>query len=133
MHIACYQKRLDIDTVLHLHPVFSTAVANSKIKLGAIIYELSASLGSELVRAKYKPSGSKALAKEISKLIKTHNAILMPNHGIIVIGKGLYSTFKRAFTVERACKTLIFSRLLGLFSFLPKKEAKRIAKVYNTN
>jgi len=131
MHIACYKKRPDIDTVLHLHPVFSTAVANSKIKLGPISYELSASLNSELVRAKHKPSGSQALAKEISKLISKCNAILMPNHGIIVVGKGLKRTFERALAVERACKTLIFSRLLGLSSFLPKKEAKRIAKIYD--
>lgn len=131
MHIACYKRRLNIDTVLHLHPVFSTAVANSRIKLGPISYELSASLNSELVRAKYKPSGSQALAKEISKLISRCNAILMPNHGIIVVGKGLEKTLGRALAVERACKTLIFSRLLGLSSFLPKKEAMRIAKIYD--
>ena len=131
MHLACYRKRPDIKAVLHLHPVFSTAVANSKIKLKTISYELAASLGSELVRAKYKPSGSRSLAKEIGRLIKKHNAILMPNHGIIVVGNSLDSALKRVFAVERACQTLVFSRLLGIHSFLPKKEAKRIMALYN--
>jgi len=130
MHIACYKVRSDIKAVLHLHPVFSTAVANSKIKPGAVSYELVALLGSEILKAKYKPSGSHELAKEISRLIKKANAVLMPNHGLVVVGKTLKEGLKRALAVERACQTLIFSRLLGLFNFLPKKEAKRIISLY---
>ena len=130
IHIACYKKRDDIDTVLHLRPVFSTAVANSSVKIEAVSYELCATLGSRLIRAKYKPSGSKDLAKEIAKLVTKNNAILMPNHGIVVVGKGLSKTLKRAVAIERACKTLIFSKILGITKFLPKKEALRIIKIY---
>jgi len=130
LHLACYKKRHDIDTVLHLHPVFSTAIANSSVKIEAVSYELCATLGSRLIKAKYKPSGSKALAKEVAKLVTKHNTILLPNHGIIVVGKGLAKTLKRAVAVERACKTLIFSKILGVSNFLPKKEALRIIKLY---
>jgi len=129
MHLACYRVRPDISVVMHLHPVFSTAAANSKIRLGPISYELLACLGSNIVRASYKPAHSEKLAKEISLRIKKHNAILMPNHGIVVVGKDVETAFRRAITVERACQTLIFSRLSGLFKFLPKKEAARIIKM----
>ena len=130
MHLACYNERRDVRAVLHLHPVFSTAVANSRIKLGHISYELCASLGSSLIRARYKPSGSKALAQEIRRLIKSHNGILMPNHGIIVVGESLKSACKRALACERACQVLIFSRLLESSRFLPKREARRIISIY---
>jgi ribulose-5-phosphate 4-epimerase/fuculose-1-phosphate aldolase len=130
IHLACYKKRPDIDTVFHLHPVFSTAVANSSIKIEAVSYELCATLGSKLAKAKYRPSGSKTLAKEVEKLIAKHNAILMPNHGIVVVGRGLQKTLRRALAVERACKTLIYSKILGVSRFLPKKEALRIIKLY---
>jgi L-fuculose-phosphate aldolase len=130
MHMACYKRRDDINAVVHLHPVFSTAVANSHIKLGPISYELLSCLGSGLCRARYKPSGSAALAGEISSLIGRHNAILMPNHGILVVAKTLGQAYQRAHSCERACQLLVFSRLLGAYSFLPKKEAKRIISLY---
>jgi len=130
MHIACYDNRPDVGAVVHVHPVFSTAVANSGMKLGLITYELAAILVSGLVRAGYKPSGSKALAVEIGRLVKKSNAILMPNHGLLTVGKTPDEALERALAVERACQTLIFSRLLGTFKFLPKKEAKRIIKLY---
>ncbi|OGW76134.1 MAG: hypothetical protein A2Z72_01235 [Omnitrophica bacterium RBG_13_46_9] len=126
MHGACYKARKDINAVLHFHPVFSTAVANSRIKLGPISYELLACLGSGILRAKYKPAGSMSLAIEIASLLKKTNAVLMPNHGLLTVGRDLDEAFERALAVERACQTLVFSRLLGLFTFLPKKEAKRI-------
>jgi L-fuculose-phosphate aldolase len=130
MHQACYAVRKDINAVLHLHPVFSTAVSNSKVKAGPITYELAACLGSHMIKAKYKPSGSKALAMEIRRLIKAHNAILMPNHGILVVGDNIGKAAERAKAVERACQILVFSRLLGVYKFLPKKEADRIISIY---
>jgi len=131
MHTACYKKRDDIKAVLHLHPVFSTAAANSKIRLGAVSYELLASLGSEICRARYRPAGSKKLAREISSLIGRHNAILLPNHGLLAVGGDLDSAYERARACERACQILIFSRLLGAYRFLPKKEARRIISLYS--
>ncbi len=131
MHMACYKARPGVKAVVHIHPVFATAVANSRVPLKAVSYELLACLGSEMVRAKYKPSGSRALAREIGSKIKKYNAVLMPNHGILVVADTLDTAFKRAEAVERACMTLIFSRLMGVTKFLPRKEAARIIKLYS--
>ncbi|MDD4203346.1 MAG: class II aldolase/adducin family protein [Candidatus Omnitrophica bacterium] len=130
-HLACYKARKDINAVVHVHPVFSTAVANSNIKLECVSYEEAAALCSQIIRSKYFPSGSIALAKEIGKCVKTHNAILMPNHGSITVGKDLGQAYTRALAVERACQTLVASRSLGTMKFLPKNEAKRIIEIYN--
>jgi len=130
MHLACYTARPDVNAVIHLHPVFSTAVANSSIKMGQVSYELAACLASDLKKAVYKASGSKELAREISRVIKRCNAVLMPNHGIITVGKDIETAYQRAVACERACQTLIFSKLLGLSRFLPRKEALRIMRLY---
>ena len=130
MHLACYRKRGDIGAVLHLHPVFSTAVANSRGKLGPISYELAACLGSDICRARYRASGSRELAAEISSKIGGHNAVLLPNHGILIVAGSIETAFERALACERACQTLIFSKLLGAHSFLPRKEADRIIALY---
>jgi len=130
VHLACYKERDDIRAVLHLHPVFCTAVANSKLKVKPVSYELLASLGSEIAKASYKPAGSRKLASEIAAKIKKSNAVLMPNHGVVVVAKDLETALERALVVERACQTLVFSRMLGLPGFLPKKEARRIISLY---
>lgn len=132
MHLACYGENSGIGAVMHLHPVFSTAVANSRIKLAPVSYELLSCLGSEMVRARYKPAGSGALAREVGAFIKRYNAILLPNHGLLTVGRDLDEAFERARTCERACQTLIFSKLLGLHTFLPRKEANRIIALYRT-
>jgi L-fuculose-phosphate aldolase len=130
MHLACYRTRPDARACAHLHPVFSTAVANAAISLGPVSYELLAVVRSGVVRARYKSAGSRALAGEIERLIKKANAILMPNHGLLAVGGTPDEALARAEAVERACQTLVFSRLFGLSRFLPKKEAKRIINMY---
>src|SRR3989338_6734727 len=58
VHIACYKARKDINAIFHLHPVFSTTVANADTKIKFKGYELLSCLGSEVVRSRYKPAGS---------------------------------------------------------------------------
>ena len=131
MHMQCYNKRKDINAVVHLHPVCATALSNSKLKAGNINYEIIACLASDLIRAPYKPSGSSALASQIGKYIKKSNGILLSNHGLLTVGHDLKQAYMRALAVERAAAVIIFSKLLSKVSFLPKKEANRIMKIYN--
>ena len=130
MHMQCYQKRKDINAVVHLHSVCATALANSKLKVGNINYEVIACLGSDLIRASYRPSASKALAEQIGKYIKKSNGILLSNHGILTVGRNLKQAYMRALAVERAAAVILFSKLLSKTSFLPKKEASRIISIY---
>lgn len=133
LHILAYRTRPDINTVLHLHPVFSTAVANSKLKVGFVSYELISVLHSPLVKARYRPAGSISLAEEVARLLRRSNAVLMPNHGIVVVADSIMSGYERVRAVERACQILIFTRLTRLYKFLPVREARRIIMSMKSN
>jgi len=89
MHMEAYRQREDIAAVLHAHPPYSTALTLAGIPFPEnIVPEILALLG-EVATAPYAIPGTQALAKSISGPIKTHDAILLSNHGSLTVGRTL--------------------------------------------
>ncbi|MFA5499975.1 MAG: class II aldolase/adducin family protein [Candidatus Omnitrophota bacterium] len=119
MHTACYMARPhDIGAVVHTHPVYGTIAAMSLKKLGFISYELMFTLATEAPVMGYKEPGSRELADAVKKMIKKHNAILLKNHGALIVGRDLKEAYERAVALERACKIYVLSKLTGKLSLI---------------
>ncbi len=64
--------------------------------------------------APYAPSASQELADAASsELAKGRNAVLLANHGVVVVGRDLREAARRALEVERLAKIYIGAALLG--------------------
>ncbi|MBN1526238.1 MAG: class II aldolase/adducin family protein [Candidatus Omnitrophica bacterium] len=126
MHLACYRARPDIGAVIHTHPVYGSIAGMTVKKLGFISYEFIACVGSETPVLDYLRCGSGELAKAVAKAIKRHNAVLLKNHGAIVVGKDLKEAFNRSLALERANQIFVMSRLLAKASFISASEARRL-------
>lgn len=103
MHRLALLARSDMQAVVHAHPVyastFSTVMPCSlNTKLTAEAYFM---LG-EVVNVPYKRMGTNDLAQSVAEHIKTHNALLMENHGVITVGTELLSAFDRIELLEQA-------------------------------
>lgn len=103
MHRLVLLARPDIQAVVHAHPiyasVFSTRMPCSlNTKLTAETYFM---LG-EVVNVPYKRMGTNDLAQSVAEHIKTHQALLMENHGVITVGSELLSAFDRIELLEQA-------------------------------
>lgn len=119
MHTACYRARpYDIGAVVHTHPVYGTIAAMSLKKLGFVSYELMFTLATEAPVIGYKGPGSRELADAVKKMIKKHNAVLLKNHGALVVGRDLKEAYERSVALERACKIYVLSKLTGKLSLL---------------
>ena len=58
--------------------------------------------------------GTTELANEVSKISKTHNVILMENHGVLTVGKSLLEAFYRLEVLEQAARMTFYSISLPL-------------------
>lgn len=120
MHLALYKKRLDIHSIIHAHPVYTTtlASANYQIKQKVKEYFLKLSEVSQMVGQiawvrKYQP-GSKELAKATAQKITKSNIVILANHGIIVVGENLNQTLYRIERVEFASTIYYLSQLVQI-------------------
>jgi L-fuculose-phosphate aldolase len=126
MHLACYRARPDIGAAIHTHPVYGTVVGKLAKKVGFVSYEFMCAFKSEVPVVSYKSSGSLALASAVGKAIKKNNAVLLKNHGAMVVGKDIKEAYERSLVLERACRACVLSKISGKTSLIPKSELKKI-------
>jgi L-fuculose-phosphate aldolase len=112
LHRAIYEARSDVNAIIHHHATWASAVAVARKTIPVLIEE-AADLG-PISTAPYAPSGSQELAEAVSvKLAQRSNAVLLANHGAVVVGRHLGEAMHRALEVERLAKIYIGAELLG--------------------
>lgn len=111
LHVAIYRTRPDINAVIHQHATWASAVAVARKTIPVLIDE-AADIGS-IPTAPYAPSASEELAETAAReLAKGSNAILLANHGAVVVGRDLHEATRRAVELERLAKIYIGAELL---------------------
>lgn len=126
MHMEAYSQRQDIHAVLHAHPPYATALTIAGIPFPTdIIPEVLIALG-EVPTAPYATPGTKELALSIREPIRTHNAVLLSNHGSLTVGKILQDALIALERMEHAAHMYYLAKELGKVLPLPDDEIKRL-------
>ncbi len=126
LHLEYYRQREDINAILHFHSPCLTAFAASALALDApILPEIVFCFGN-IPLAKYALPGSKDLVAETAKYFKTHDVILMQNHGVIAGGKDLKDAYLKLELCEEYARTMIFSKILGGAKILSDEDVEKI-------
>lgn len=126
MHLAIYQRRPDIFSVVHAHPPVATgfAVAGRPLTL-ALLPEVIIGLGC-VPLAEYGTPGTPALTEGMLPYIPQYDAILMRNHGLVCYGEDVYKAFFKMETVEHFARITLVAELLGGPKVLPKQEVDKL-------
>lgn len=112
LHALVYEKRPDVHAVVHHHGPWSTAAAVARTVIPVVVDE-AADIG-PVSTAPYAPSASEELAQVASdQLSSGGNAVLLANHGVVVVGRTLTEAMRRAKEVERSSKIYTAAELLG--------------------
>lgn len=102
LHGIIYQKRPDVNAVVHTHQIFGSVCAVINTPIPALFDEVSFSLGQLIEIIPYALSGSPELAANVgSKLSNNANAYLIQNHGILALGKTLDKAILHAELLEK--------------------------------
>jgi len=126
MHLAIYQTRPDIFSVVHAHPPVATgfAVAGRPLTL-ALLPEVIIGLGC-VPLADYGLPGTPELTKPMLPLIPKYDAIMMGNHGAVCYGEDVHKAYFRMETVEHFARISLVAELLGGAQVLPKVEVSKL-------
>ncbi|HSB14739.1 MAG TPA: class II aldolase/adducin family protein [Bryobacteraceae bacterium] len=126
MHLAVYNLRPDINSVVHAHPPVSTgfAAAGKPLNL-ALLPEVVIGLGCVPLAA-YGLPGTPELIEPMLPLIPKYDAIMMGNHGAVCYGEDVYKAFFRMETVEHFARISLVAELLGGPRVLPRVEVQKL-------
>ena len=113
LHIFVYQKRPDVNSVVHVHSPYATAFAFSDKKLRQLegFGEIT---GEYITEVDYYPPGSKKLAKHASDTLKNEDCVLLKDHGVITVGKNIDEATLLCEYVEGIAKTQYITHVLNL-------------------
>ena len=122
MHLEVYKLRADIQAVVHAHPPTATGFAVAGIDLTqCVLPEVVVSLGG-IPLAEYGTPGGPDIVEPMKPLLREYDAVLMANHGVVVLGKDVMDAHFKMETVEHFAKIALVARQLGAVQTLSEDQ-----------
>lgn len=129
MHLAAYRLRPDVHAVVHAHPPLSTGFAVAGIPLDrAVLAEVVTTLGAIPI-AEYGTPSTPELPAAVEPYVRTHDALLLANHGALALGADLFAAYYKMETIEHFARISLVARLLGREHLLTREEVGRLQQL----
>lgn len=129
MHLIFYQKRKDIDAIIHTHTVFATTISCLNITLPPVHYMIALA-GPDVRCAKYATYGTKELAENAFEAMVDRKAVLLANHGLLAGAKDLANAFNITEEIEYCAELYYRAKSIGQPVILPEDEMKTMLKKF---
>lgn len=131
MHLVAYRHRPDVNAVVHAHPPLSTGFAVAGIPLDrAVLAEVVTTLGAIPI-AEYGTPSTPELPAAVEAYVKTHDAMLLANHGALALGGDLFGAYYKMETIEHFARISLVARMLGREHLLSRHEVERLQQLRN--
>jgi L-fuculose-phosphate aldolase len=130
LHLAVYRAYPEIRGVVHAHPVHATMFACARRPIPAAVDEFAIYVGGDVPCAEYAPSGSEALARNASALLREVGAVLLASHGLVAVGRSPADALHVAGVVERGAQSIWGAALLGGAAPVPPEANAALAAAY---
>jgi len=69
-------------------------------------------------------------AREVARIIKNHNGVLVRNHGLVTVGTDLKEAFERTLLIEHSIKTIFISKFFGKLESFDQNQIESIRNKY---
>lgn len=133
IHTEVYKIYPHINCVIHTHPFFATVLGSTGQSIKPVSHEgvLFAELPiftetTELIR-------TTAQGQAVARCLNGHRALLLRNHGVVVVGTSIEEAVVYALLLERAAKVQVVASLLGRFSYSSAEETgRKVEQIYHT-
>lgn len=132
IHTEIYKEYQYINCVIHTHPFYATILGASNISLKPISQDgvLFTNIPvfdetTELIR-------TSAQGQAVARRLNGHRALLLRNHGVVVVGNSVEEATVYAFLLERAAKVQVVASLLGSTSYSSEEEnSRKLEQIYH--
>lgn len=131
MHKLFYERRTDINAVIHAHTVYSTVLATLRQDLPASHYMLAVA-GKDVRCAEYASYGTPELAENAFKGMENRKAVILANHGILTGEKDIENAYNVLEEVEYCANIHIKAQGIGRAVIIDDEEMDRMAEKFKT-
>ena len=113
MHMRIYEKRPDVNAVVHAHPIYATAFAIAGQALDQPIMPEAVIFLGEVPLAKYGTPSTNEVPDSIEEYLPYVNQVLLENHGALTWGSDLLSAYHKMESVEFYANLMYKAKMLG--------------------
>jgi len=132
MHTILYKNRDDINSVVHVHSIYSSILASLRFELPAAYYLIGVCGGENVRCAKYGTYGTKELANNAYEAMEDRYAVLLANHGLLTGAQSLPSAFSKAEEIELCAEIYYKAKAIGEPVILETEEVNKMLKTFKT-
>jgi len=127
MHLRAYKENPDIRAVVHAHPPVCTAFSIAGIELDSpILAEAVITLGNVPV-VPYAELGSGKVADVIAPYCRSHNGVILGNHGVVTWDEDPIAAYYRLESMEYYANIIMLTdKILGKQNRLSETEVERL-------
>ncbi len=132
IHTEIYRVRPDVQCVIHTHPPYATAFSAVDEPLRPVNHE--GSLFTPTLPRFEQTSDlivTAELGQAVAEKIAQHNALILKNHGIVVVGNSIEEACVTAILLEKAAYMQLLARQFGSIEWTDTEEAlEKRARIY---
>jgi len=129
-HRDIYLARPEVNAILHAHPTYCTALATQRKGIPAFHYMVAIAGGRDIRCAPYATFGTEDLSKNAVQALDERRACLLSNHGLIVVGADMPSTFSLAVEIEELAHQYLLTLMSGAPVVLPDDEMDKVLSLF---
>jgi L-fuculose-phosphate aldolase len=115
LHLGIYNKRKDINAVVHTHSPHAAGFSMSGKKIKRL-EGFGRIENSYIPSVKYSKPGSSELAKDTAQMMEDEDAVVLKDHGVVAAGVNLSEATLLAEFIEDIAKTQFIAHILRLKS-----------------
>jgi L-fuculose-phosphate aldolase len=132
LHTEVYRARPDVGAVVHGHPPFVTAFAATGATLEMLTHDsVLFSDGLAVFEETPEMITEAAEGRAVAQALGDKRAVILRNHGVLVVGKNVPWAVLTALTLERAIRLQSIARTLGtLRPIAPERARQMVADKY---
>jgi len=114
LHTEAYKSRAELGAVIHTHPPYATAIGAVEATLkmlchDAVLFKDGLPIFAETAELITQPHQGQAVVRALGP----HHAVLLRNHGVLVVGRDVPSAIFAAISLERAARFQAIASALG--------------------
>lgn len=104
MHAEIYRNVDRVQAVVHTHSPYATSFAVLQKEIPVVLIEMPIFLNGSIEVSPYAAQGSARVGLNAVPILKTKNACLMANHGVVAVGENLEKAYLASVYAEDTAK-----------------------------
>jgi L-fuculose-phosphate aldolase len=129
IHLFIYNKRKEVNAVIHCHPVYTTAFASAREKYPSNVFpEVILTLG-EVPMCEYATPSTDQVPESLAPYIDSGWAYILKNHGAVTLGKDIREAYYKMEKLEHTSKILTAAELLGGAKPIPETKINELLSI----